>query len=319
MDLTLLQRFVAVARTLNYRRAATQLGITQPPLTRSIRELERSMGAMLLTRSRKQVSLTPAGQILFAEAPRLLAHAKRLAANVARSAEGVRQLHVGYVGPALYRIIPSMLPAFRARWPGLELTLEEMTSSEQLIRLQDGRLDLGFMVLADSDFEGLQHRVIERSRLMLAVPDASPLASRQSIRLAEAADQPFILQSPEANPPAYRQVLKLCADAGFAPRAGQRANQAFTILKYVAGGLGVGFVPEIAADLGIAGVKLLPFADRKAGTESFLGVVWARSDPPSEMQDFIRLAEAAGNPRRPARRGTMPPGRRPNAGHKEPR
>jgi DNA-binding transcriptional LysR family regulator len=302
VDLRQLRRFVAVARSLNYRRAAAQLGITQPPLTRSIRELERSLGATLLSRSRNQVSLTPAGQLLLAEAPRLIAQAKRLAAGVARAAAGVTRLHVGYVGPALYRIIPSMLPAFRARWPGLELSLEELPSSEQLVRLQDGRLDLGFVVLGDTAFEGLQHRVIERSRLMLAVPADSPLAGRRSVRLAEVAAQPFILQSPEANPPAYRQMLRLCAEAGFAPRAAQRANQAFTILKYVASGLGVGFVPEMAADLGIEGVALLPIADRSLGAQTFLGVVWARSDPPREMADFIRLAEAAGSPQRPARR-----------------
>jgi len=294
MELKQLQRFVAVAQALNYRRAAAQLGITQPPLTRSIRELERTLGVTLLSRSRKEVSLTSAGRILLKEAPRLIAQAKLIESAVARTASDISRLNIGFVEPALYRIIPSIMPRFRARWPGLEVLLQEMPSSEQIARLQDGRLDLGFIMSGANSLEGLQSSVVERSRVVLAVPSGLPLAAKRQVRLEEVASQPFIMQSSEANPVTYNAIVTLCREAGFTPRTVQETNQAFTILKFVASGLGVGFVPEMAADLDVKGVKLLRIADRAFDFVATLSVAWARHEPPPEAREFVRMAEASG-------------------------
>jgi DNA-binding transcriptional LysR family regulator len=240
--------------------------------------------------------------MLLREAPRLIAHARLLESTVVRTASDVSRLAIGFVEPALYRVIPSIMPRFRERWPGLEVFLDEMPSAEQLARLQDGRLDLGFVMMGSTDLEGLQFSVVERSPIMLAVPVSSPLAARRQVRLEEVAKEAFIMQSREANPATYNAIVALCREAGFTPRAVQETNHAFTILKFVASGLGVGFAPEMAAELDVKGVKLLRIADHAFDFVATLCIVWARQELPAEAREFIRMAEASGRGARKAAR-----------------
>jgi DNA-binding transcriptional LysR family regulator len=294
MDLKRLERFVIVARTLNFRRAAKELGITQPPLTRSILELEKSLGTRLFTRTTKAIALTAAGQVLLAEAPRLIAQANLIAAMTVRAGRESPRIQIGYVTPALYRVIPAILRSFSARWSGLNPVFLEMSTAEQLSRLRDGRLDIGFVILGAAALQDLNFRLVERSRLVLAVPADLPLARNRRLHLGALRDLPFILQSPEVNPATYQETIDACAIAGFTPRVVQRVNQSFAILKFVAGGMGVGFVPEIAAELKIEGVRLLRVVDDFFDVGVSLGIAWAGTDLRPEMQDLVRLAEIAG-------------------------
>jgi DNA-binding transcriptional LysR family regulator len=294
MDLKQIERFVALARSLNYRRAAAELGITQSALTRAMCKLERTLGASLLTRTSRQVALTPAGRAVLSEAPRLLAHGKLFQKMAQSAAVELKQIRVGFVAPGLYRIVPAIMRNFRVRWPSLRVLLDEMPSGEQLARLEDGSLDFGIVGLEVDSLAALQHRVIARSPIVLAVPAKSSLAARRKVNLRDVAGMPFIVQSPEVNPGAYYALLAQCSRAGFTPRSMQHAYQAATILRLVANSFGVSFLPEIAVELGVQGVKYLPIADKGFDVSATFSIVWARKELPREMQEFVRMAEIAG-------------------------
>src|SRR5262249_7280953 len=133
MELHHLRHFVAVAEELHFGRAAARLGMAQPPLSQSIRRLETSLELQLLERSRRHVALTPAGKVLLDEARRILAQVE-LAERLARRAAtvGMDRLRIGFTPLAIYGVVPRAVTAFRKRWPGVQVTLEERSTSAQI-------------------------------------------------------------------------------------------------------------------------------------------------------------------------------------------
>src|SRR5216117_3208020 len=126
MDLRHLRYFVAVAEELHFGRAAARLHMAQPPLSQQILRLEAELGVELLRRNRRSVQLTDAGRLLLEQSRPLLAQAERIEQLVGEAGTGeVGQLGVGFVGSATYEALPRILREFRARFPSVELRLEE--------------------------------------------------------------------------------------------------------------------------------------------------------------------------------------------------
>ncbi|MDT8265655.1 LysR family transcriptional regulator, partial [Roseomonas sp. DSM 102946] len=126
IDLRLLRQFVAVAEELHFRRAASRLNISQPPLTAAVKRLEEEIGAVLLERGRRTVALTPAGRTLLEEARKLLGQAELAVAATRDVAAGRRGLvRLAYVGSAMYGRLPGAIAAFRRSHPGVRLVLTE--------------------------------------------------------------------------------------------------------------------------------------------------------------------------------------------------
>src|SRR3954447_11473489 len=146
MELRHLRYFVAVAEELHFRRAAERLHMSQPPLSQQIRNLEEHVGATLLVRNQRRVELTAAGRAYLVRAGDILAAVEDAAREARRVQRGeVGRLDVGFVGSATYSVVPELLRAFRERFPDVGLHLRELGTTEQLRRLEDGRLDIGFL------------------------------------------------------------------------------------------------------------------------------------------------------------------------------
>lgn len=152
IDLRRVRYFVALAEELHFGRAATRLGMSQPPLSQQLQALEQDLGARLLHRNKRQVSLTEAGQLFLPEARALLAQAERAASIAARAARGeLGTLRVGFTESAvLTGALPNLLSRFRERHPAVAVQLIEETSQEQIQAMLDGRSDVGFMRLPAS-------------------------------------------------------------------------------------------------------------------------------------------------------------------------
>src|SRR6476646_11394876 len=130
MELRHLRYFVAVAEELHFRRAAARLHISQPPLSQQIRQLEEELDVQLLERSRRRVELTAAGEAFYTRAREILEavdDAGRVARRVQRGEFG--RLSVGFVGSAMYSILPEVLQAFREQREGVDLRLRELTTA----------------------------------------------------------------------------------------------------------------------------------------------------------------------------------------------
>jgi DNA-binding transcriptional LysR family regulator len=258
MDLRQLRYFVVLAETLNFRRAAERLNISQPPLTVAIQKLEEELGAPLFTRNSRGVELTAVGDAALPSARLALAQADQVRQAVRGCSEGQRgRLTVGFASAA-YALLPRVASAFRRRHPHVELILEESTTTEIGRRLRLRQLDAGLVRLPLLDPVHVETTVIEVDELVAALPESHPLARRRSIPLDLLAQEPFV--GYQQDDVVQAAILAACQAAGFAPRIAQQAGQTHTVISLVQSGLGVGLVPR-GIRYAPQGVKLLRLAE----------------------------------------------------------
>lgn len=244
MDLRLLRQFVAVAEELHFTRAATRLGMSQPPLTTAIRRLEDEVGAVLIERGRKTVRLTAAGAVMLEQAKRLMQSAEEALALTRDTAEGKRgKVRLGYVGSAMYGRLPAALRAFRRACPNVRLDLHEMTTVAQVRSLRAGSLDLGIVVPPLFDLAGLRTAAFDEDRLAIALPARHPLATGRTVSVNQLVHEPFVCWPRSEGPGFHDQVLSLCREQGFAPQVEQEAHSMHAVLSLVAVEAGVAIVP----------------------------------------------------------------------------
>lgn len=289
MELRHLRYFVAVGDELNFGRAALALHIAQPPLSRAIRALETELGATLFDRGTRGVRLTGAGAALLPEARRLLRDAEAFRDGARQYAAGAAgTLSIGFVSTAAYNVLPRIVPAFRARRPGVRLTLREATSDVQPAALASGELDVGFLIPGPHD-PALAYAPLHREPLMAALPARRRWPVRVSLR--SLAGEAFILFPREVAPELHDAIVALCRKAGFAPRIGQEAIQMQTIVSLVAGGMGVSLVPASLGHMRRDGVVYRPLAERGPRVE--IGLAWRASDDSPLTRAFVAEARAA--------------------------
>ena len=293
MDFRALRHFVALAEELHCGRAAKKLGMTQPPLSQSIKRLEQQLGVQLVERSSRSVSLTLPGATFAVEARRLLQQLEFVERLVKQTAAGeVARLTVGLVVPALYRILPRTLAILRARVPGIEVRLEELPSEEQIRRLRYGRLDLAMTSPAPLDLRGLAVRPVERCGAVAAIPVDWPFANRTELRLAELKDYPFVLTPFERSPATRTAFFNACFNAGFTPKIVQEATQTNTRLNFVSAGIGATIVTETARYTQYHGVRFLNIVDKLDDALKWeLSIVW---DPRGVTRPLRNLIECFG-------------------------
>lgn len=288
-DVRQLRQFVAVAEHLHFARAARELNISQPPLTRAIQELERKVGAELLQRTRRRVELTPAGAELLGAAKRILAelvHAVERVRSVGEGAAG--SLRIGFVPLADYGLVPSLISAHKARHPGIALSLREMLTPQQQTALELDELDLGILV-GPMPAKGFQQLVVQRDRFVVAIPARHALGQDKAPMPAlSLAREPFVAVPREYAPRLHDIVTAIAHRAGFEPKIAQEAIQMQTVVSLVAAGLGVALVPQSVASVKHKGVKFRPLKDRHDSLE--LSLTWKSMSPNGAVRDFVCTA-----------------------------
>jgi LysR family transcriptional regulator, benzoate and cis,cis-muconate-responsive activator of ben and cat genes len=262
MELRHLRYFVAVAEAENVSRAALKLHVSQPALSRQIRDLEEELGFKLLERSAKSVRLTEAGRVFLTESRAALQRVDD-AVNAARMiATGSRsELHVGYAPTLTVRLLPPALRAFQNAMPAVRVKLHDLSTEELLAGLRAGTLDLAITVRASaSALRGLRFEELMREPLRLAVAPAHPFAKRRAVSLADAAREPFIAYS-RAEYPEYHELLtKVFAKTKPQPRIAEEHDGVSSLVSAVETGCGVAIVPESMSCNAGPRLKLLPLS-----------------------------------------------------------
>jgi DNA-binding transcriptional LysR family regulator len=287
-ELRQLRHFVAVAEQLHFGRAAAALHMSQPPLSRSIQDLERRLGATLLSRTRRKVELTPEGARFLEEAKRVLAQLERAVLEVGSMAAGAGgRLRLGFVSLADYGVLPELLKAYKAARPGVALALREMLSPEQASALAAGELDFGLLLPpVVGDFE---HLVVQRERFVAALPSRHRLARvRGRVSMRELVDEAFVMAPREIAPGLHDIVAMLAARAGYSPRVAQEAIQMQTVVSLVSSGLGVAVVPASVANLGRRGVVYREVGDAHPRLDLWLA--WRRGSLGAAGREFVQHA-----------------------------
>lgn len=213
MDINRLNEFIALATHLNYSKAANQLFLTQPALSRHIHDLEETLGAQLFIRDTHNVHLTAVGELFFQEAKEIVDHynhALELVREASSSTTG--QITIGFLGAAVQPFLSSFIPEFSASHPNIKLTMHCDDMDNLVKQLNEDAIDLCFATHIDSSFfTGLQSETILTDRLMIVTHPKHPLASKESVCLSDLNGYPMIAFSKKSNPIAcdfHKQLLK---------------------------------------------------------------------------------------------------------------
>lgn len=261
MELRHLRYFVGVAETENVSRAALKLHISQPALSRQVRDLEEELGLALLKRAGKSVRLTQAGRAFLDEARAVLERTDAALRNV-RSAEAQRQieLHVGYSSWGIDRLFHIILNSFNCAMPSVRLRLHDRRVEDNVDALLTGKLELAFIFVAPKPgaLRGLRFIELSREHIRLAVPPKHPFTRRRAVRIEDAAREPFIVLVPEEYPDYHFFIDEVFASTKTKPRIAAERDSVAGLIAAVEAGLGVGLAGDRFGYLFGPRVKILP-------------------------------------------------------------
>jgi DNA-binding transcriptional LysR family regulator len=301
LELRQLECFVAVAEERSFSRAARRLHMTQPPLTRRMKRLERELGATLLLRTTHGVEVTPPGRVLLAHARRVLGLTDRIVQDtLAAEAGEVGELVVGYFGSVIFDVVPRLLGAFHASHPEVHVRFEHLPKRAQVEAIRDGWMHVGFARMYAPEPDLCIDHVAEEP-WFVALPERHRLRERHELRVADLDAQDLVL-FPRASRPSFAdEVLQASVSAGVSATVRLEAEDAVSALAYVAVGAGIAVVPRSATNLALPGVAFRPLCDaplervtcvhRKDEPSPVLRALhrtldaWAPSDTPTASPD----------------------------------
>jgi len=246
MELRHLRYFQAVAELLNFSRAAERLRVAQPALSRQIRNLEEELGTRLFDRNRVRVQMTDAGRVFYSHTCKILAEVD-MATHAAR--EAVRgesgELIVCHDWRISNQLLSKTIVDFRKKNPRVEVLLQDVPMHEQLGLLRARRAHVGFVMRNDLGARPeLDFLPIMRTELQLIVSENHRLAKEESVRIAQLADETWLLVDEKLAPGFRGYINQICRISGFAPKFGKKAHTAGGLLALVATGYGICILPD---------------------------------------------------------------------------
>ena len=248
IETRLLQQFVAVAEELHFNRAAERLHMAQPPLSQAIRKLESAVGAPLFVRTNRSVALTPAGVAFLVTARSTLRALEEGVAQTRRVAQGIEgHLTLTFINIAPYAPLLRALRGFRHASPGISFTMVEATTQEQVIALEQGRADIGFMRTPGTSVPHLRLATVSSEPIVVALPAGHRLEEAPTIALELLKNDAFVASPRTLGKGFHDQLLSLCHAAGFVPDIVQHGRQMQTLIALVAAGFGVALLPASLA------------------------------------------------------------------------
>jgi DNA-binding transcriptional LysR family regulator len=257
MELRHLRYFVAVAEHLSFTAAANSLGVSQPPLSQQIRDLELEIGVNLFERSSRRVALTPAGEDFLRNARAILAQAADAvdrARTIGTGTAGI--LNIGMTSSVLVGPLGQLIRAFEQRCRSVDVRIHEMAPADQIAALKAHRTDLSFLRSPPDDPDLVGH-VAWRERLCVALPAGHPLADRSSVSIDVFRSETLISLRLESSRFAD-EIYRACVLRGFTPKISQQVREASSLVSLVAAGFGLAVIPEFVGRLTHPDVAVRP-------------------------------------------------------------
>lgn len=293
MEFRRLELFVAVAEELHFTRAATRVGMAQPPLSQQIRRLEEELGVPLLVRTSRKVELTAAGAQVLEGARELLSRRAELISAVRRAADGESGvLRLGFNASSAFGLLPEIIRRFRHDFPNVRLQIDDRDTPDLGSALATGELDLA---IARGPFR--HPKAVCEDLLcepfLLALPASHPLACHDVVAVSDLADQPFVLFPRAAAPGLHDTITSMCLSAGFSPTIAQEAGSWSSVVSLVEAGLGITLAPASARAVHPPGVTFRRL-NGAAGEAELVLVAGTRPLPPSALRfrDIARQVAA---------------------------
>ncbi|GAB3264341.1 LysR family transcriptional regulator [Arthrobacter pigmenti] len=286
LDLRVLQYFVAIAEELHFGRAAARLHIAQPSLSVQVRKLEHTLGTPLLVRSSRNVTLTPAGEVMLEQARELLRAAER-AVLLTQAASGVRgTLIVGFQANAAAELTPQILTAFRERYPELHIEMRSFDFSDPSAGLADGSADVAFVRPPLPGASWLRMATLFVEPRVLVVPSSSRFAGLDQVSIEQVADEPFVARKA---PDEWRDFwLAQDARAGSPLRLGAEVATVDECFESILGERGIAFTQASTQRFyDRPGLSFIPVKDVQPSTVS---VAWRKDINDVLVREFVETA-----------------------------
>lgn len=290
MELRQLRAFIAVAEELHFGRAADYLGISQPPLSATIKALENELGTTLFVRTTRSVSLTEEGEYLQKQLTPLLKRIDTVIEELPEVSAGIRgRLKVGYVSSASYSVLPAAVRKFQQLMPNVQLALNPLATSQQIVQLLNGELELAILRDHPGSLE-LQQAHILSEGLVAVVPQWHELAGHSTLEAKHLREQALILFPHELMPGYLSKVMAALQLPGSALNVVQRAVHQETVLGMVAAGVASSILPASVASIRMPGVTVIPL---KSKITSSLDLAWRDALSPAAALFSQCVHEAA--------------------------
>jgi len=282
-----LKYFLAVAESLHFRKAAEKLFISQPGLSRQIKQMEIDLGIQLFERHNRKVVLTKAGHYLKTEIEQNLKGLDRII-NHAKLIENGKDgnLKFGYVGSAMQQIIPDLLLKFRNSNPNVLFNLKEMDNQKQIDELLSQNIDIGF-VRIERVPRRLEIKPVLKETFCLVLPKNHPIDASNFKNLAQFKDESFILFDPKYSSSYYEKVMQIFDESGYVPLVSHNTIHASSIYKLVENNFGISIVPkslQSGYNMDIKFIELEAISQR-----AVLSVVWDKSNRNPTLEQFLNL------------------------------
>jgi DNA-binding transcriptional LysR family regulator len=247
MELRHLRYFLAVGDALNFTKAAAQLRVAQPALSRRVQDLEDEIGVDLMKRSPRGVTLTAEGKLFLEEVRELLKRANESVEKVRALARGeYGELHIGYAPSPTVEILPPALTAFQKAVPRVKVLLHDLSSDELIAGLQNGTLELAIMVPPAGDqTAGIQCEVLRTYPLCVVMTAMHPFARMKSIPLEKLAAEPLVALRRKDYPESDRYLDHLFASIRAKPPIAVECDSASSLITEVEAGRGIALATPV--------------------------------------------------------------------------
>jgi DNA-binding transcriptional LysR family regulator len=291
MELRHLRYFTAVVQSKGYREASRRLHIAQPSISQAVSDLEDELGLKLFSRTGRNARLRPEGEIFYADAVRILQQAETAIVTAKRAAQGkVGRLSIGFIGSATLSFLPDLIRRYKLEYPNVKLALHDLYPVELDQASERGEIDIAITrTLSLERSKTRQSRVLLRDPLVAVLPRSRKLKSKK-IRLADLANERFILFHRKGAPAVFDTIVGACRSHGFSPQVENEPNSMQTILSLVEAEEGVAIVPASTSNLRSNGVQFVRLVPDNLYLD--LVAVWPIGEPSAVLRTFLDFLSA---------------------------
>ncbi|MGG7466849.1 LysR family transcriptional regulator [Chryseobacterium arthrosphaerae] len=285
IELRHLKYFQVLSNELSFRKASEKLFISQPGLSRQIKQMEEIFNVTLFNRTKKKVELSEAGLYLKKEVDFIFNHLINIKEQLENISQGRQsELRIGFLGSAAEKIIPDCVVKLNRIYPEIRTVLQEMPNKLQVKLLEEHQLDIGFVRLQNIP-EDISKHLIHQDSFSLVLPKNHPIDNIDDETFKSLYKESFIFFSSEDSPHYFDVIMSICEDHGFRPKVFHKSINALTIYKLVEEGLGIAILPtslQYGYDLN---VKFLELNYIPQKTELYM--VWKESNRNPILKDII--------------------------------
>jgi DNA-binding transcriptional LysR family regulator len=281
-----IKNFLILCNTLNFRKAAEQINIVQPALSRQIQLLENEMGAMLFNRSTGAVTLTEAGLFFQKEAQRILQDIHKTIVRTAQLHNGeAGEIRITHSSSAMNTVVPSFLVRVKDKWPDLKTIAQETSNFQQMEMLLARKTDMGVapnIVLPPE----VGSKILYRENFVLILPVGHPLSKKKLTDLSVLKKETFILPQLSTGVGYVETILQIFQGFGFKPKVAHESAHSIGVLRLVEAGLGISIEPMSSVRGANMNIKLIELKDLPQ--KVVMTLFWLR-EREEELNRFIKM------------------------------